>query len=482
MSLAIFVLASGSFGCDNRYSEESAKGNDVTKESYLAFQIFTYGDGPSKQVMPDNSGKLKQTVISIRDRIGMAGQNGRHLGFITGPIALDQTDEQVSSLIVTSFVIALQTDVATGFHIDHGMFWDRLTELNSTESIEWTDWEGTPNTGLRLDWSSKPVKIEPQLCFNSQRVKSAVASRANLIGLEIAKGLKRLHYAGKEHLFIGVIAGWETFIGRAYNTGKRTGYHALRNAGYSKGNPPADINLELGKITTNYLNYWAQNLIKGGVPSGKIFSHIAPFYEFNSSGKINRTVNPEANNLTTPPEVAFGDNILPGFSTYPVAGELEQLRKVLNLKGNPKWASCEGTAIDPGQAATGGQGMTMEGYLGNLFNHGASLVNVFGWDVGDTNNPFRKIAESDESIAAYRKFLKGDSLKEEIIKVPDDQSGGLQSKIREIQEKLPGYVNADNRGIIEPLIKELDGHLRNKEFKEAVETADKILELLKNTE
>ena len=51
-----------------------------------------------------------------------------------------------------------------------------------------------------------------------------------------------------------------------------------------------------------------------------------------------------------------------------------------------------------------GNGMNMEGCLGNLFNHGAVLVNVFGWGVGDRDNPFRKIAERDDALAAYRKF------------------------------------------------------------------------------
>jgi hypothetical protein len=48
----------------------------------------------------------------------------------------------------------------------------------------------------------------------------------------------------------------------------------------------------------------------------------------------------------------------------------------------------------------------MEDYLARMFNHGATLTNVFGWGVGDSANLFCRAAESADSIAAYRKFLR----------------------------------------------------------------------------
>jgi hypothetical protein len=54
----------------------------------------------------------------------------------------------------------------------------------------------------------------------------------------------------------------------------------------------------------------------------------------------------------------------------------------------------------------------METYLGNLFNHGATFVNIFGWGAGPRDNPFRKFAESEKAIEAYQKFLEGETLQE----------------------------------------------------------------------
>lgn len=101
---------------------------------------------------------------------------------------------------------------------------------------------------------------------------------------------------------------------------------------------------------------------------------------------------------------------------------MEQIQAELARNGNPPWASAEGTAIDPGAAEQGGPGISMESYLGNLFNHGAVVVNIFGWDVGPASNPFRKIAENKSAIAAYQKCLRGEDLPSDpAAQVPSSQ-------------------------------------------------------------
>ena len=46
----------------------------------------------------------------------------------------------------------------------------------------------------------------------------------------------------------------------------------------------------------------------------------------------------------------------------------------------------------------------MHHYLARMFNHAATIINVFGWDIGDRDGAFRPATESDEAIAA-RQFL-----------------------------------------------------------------------------
>jgi hypothetical protein len=449
---------------------------------YLAFQIFTSGFDSSqlRQALPPPPAELRRTIVDLRDRIGTAGQRDRRLGFVLGPISFDTNDADVRALIASGFDIALSSGAAVGFHIDDSMFWGRLQNLNTHQNIEWLDWQGTPNTGRRLDWSLKPMEIMPQLCINSPEVRAAVAQRATLIGNAIAHGVARLRRAHREDLYLGVIAGSEAQIGRDFATGRSLGYCALTNAGYSAAHPPADMDRTLGEIIRKFSGYWATSLIAAGAPADKVYSHIA--YLSSTMYEVERRVHPGDARTSylqtinyTPPAVAFCDGCRPGLSTYPQPGHLEQWQRELDKHGDPPWASSEGTAIDPSEAERSGKPMSMEGYLGNLFNHGAVLVNVFGWGVGNANNPFRKIAESDDALGAYRRFLDGRTLAEAPIPIPVLPPAGLADKVRAIAVKLPAWVDAHGPTLVRDNADKLQKALADKRYDDADRAADAIL-------
>src|SRR5208283_1026774 len=108
-------------------------------------------------------------------------------------------------------------------------------------------------------------------------------------------------------------------------------------------------------IVAEFIGFWAQSLIRSGVPDGKVYSHIAFMSDSLYRMSHLKTPSPmavsylEAINFT-PPETAFCAACVPGFSTYPQPGHLEQWQAELGKHGNPPWASTEGTAIDPGVA------------------------------------------------------------------------------------------------------------------------------------
>ncbi|MDQ2767958.1 MAG: hypothetical protein M3Y30_12480 [Gemmatimonadota bacterium] len=453
---------------------------------YLALQLFTgsLDSDQLRQSFPPSATDMRKTIVDLRNRIGTTGTDAHKLGVVLGPISFDNTDTQVRALIDSAFAIALETGVAVGFHIDDQMFWGRVRELATPATIEWLDWQGTPNTGRRLDWSVTPLKVMPQLCLNSAGVQSAVADRALLIGTETAKGIQKLKAAGREELFIGVIAGWESQIGRDFATGKNLGYCALTNAGFNAAHPPPDVDRAREKIITDFISFWAASLVKAGVPKGKVYSHIA----FMSKGvyDIASRQNPSEFPATylqtvdfTPPEAAFCDSCVPGFSTYPQPGHLEQLQAALAKHGSPPWASSEGTSLDPSDTDHGAGDARMEGYLGNLFNHGATLVNIFGWGVGAAANPFRQTAEGDAALSAYRKFLHGWALAEAPLQVPvSPPPADLPDRVRKIQTLLPGWVDKHGSAIVRPLMERLDSELKQQHFQDASKIADQILSLL----
>jgi hypothetical protein len=445
---------------------------------FLAFQIFTRSaDDSAARAFPPPA-QIRATVFALRDKIGATGANGRQLGFILGPISLDNTDDETRALIATGFDVALETGLAVGFHLDDSMFWRRSQQLHNPATLEWLDWKGTLNTGRRLDWSATPLKIEPQLCFNSPIVERVVEERAALIGQEIVRGLGRLHAAGKDNLFVGVISGWETQIGRDFDTGKHLGYCALTNAGYSAADPPADIDAARVQVVNEFIGLWSRSLHNAGLPEGKIYSHIA--YMSSAVYEFARHQNPTAITASwletinfSPPSTAFCDSCIPGLSTYPQPNHLEQWRDELKKHGDPPWASCEGTALDPGRATDPGNSFGMEGYLGNLFNHGAVLVNIFGWAVGDSRNPFRKQAESASALAAYRKFLDGGQMQETpLVAIPPPQ---LIDKIHEVQTLLPPWVDRHGPARVKQDLDALEKAMKQNRFEDADTAATALL-------
>ena len=252
---------------------------------YLAFQVFT--GAPDPTVAIGGSGihplgplparpELAAFVEDVIGRIGTLGKGPTQLAVIFGPLAFDHSEAELERFIDMAFAIGLKHEIAVGFHIDDSMFWARRDDLwRNRENIEWLDWEGTPNTGRRIDWGPQPQKLPPQMCFNSKVIQSEVQRRAtHVFGKAIWAGIERLKQQGKKRLFAGVIAGWETHIGQDFDTGHYLGYHALINRGFSKNNPPPDMNGELEQVVQQFISLWTQGLADAGLPSQQdLLSH-----------------------------------------------------------------------------------------------------------------------------------------------------------------------------------------------------------------
>src|SRR5579871_3398930 len=248
--LSLFAIVSLS-----EVAAPQAQAKERTETRYLAFQVFTgaldpaiaIGDSGMQPLGPmPSQDKLNAFVQDIVHRIGSVGDSHTRLAVIFGPLAFDHSDAEIRRLIAAAFAIALQQKVAIGFHLDDSMFWARRSDLwRNPDNVEWMDWNGTRTTGRRIDWGPQPKKIPPQMCFNSTAIQAEVRRRATtVIGKAIKAGVDQLRRQGKEDLFAGVIAGWETQIGQDFDTGRSLGYHALTHRGFSASHPPHDIDGE----------------------------------------------------------------------------------------------------------------------------------------------------------------------------------------------------------------------------------------------
>lgn len=486
--LAAIVAAGVLWGTGRGAGVAAPPGEEPTR--YLAFQVFTGAPDPAVAIGGSGTGPLaplpdKQAVGAfVRDlvvRIGATGDARTKLAFIEGPLAFDHSDAELQRLIAAAFEIAQAQGIAVGFHVDDSMFCARRKDLwGDPQNVEALDWEGTANTGRRIDWGPAPTKLPPQLCLNAKAVVAEVRRRATeVIGRAVRSGLDQLKAAGREELFAGVIVGWETQIGQDFDSGRAGGFRALANRGYGKGREPADPDRERVQVVQDFIDAWAEGIHAAGIDAGKIYSHVAfmPRRTYDE-GKPGGTY-AEVNHFALP-EVAFGQAHQPGFSTYPQPWVFEQIGEELARHGSPHWASSEGTNLQLG-AGAGESGMVMETYLGRMFNHGATLVNVFAWGIGGEagkGSPFRVATEGEEALAAYRKFLQGERLVEAAYKPPAFLTT-LPPKVRRIQAELGAWVQRTGRQAeVVPLMEKLDRLMKEQRFPEAEKVADELLALL----
>ena len=468
---------------------------------YLVFQIFTYGpnlltptmgEGPSPQParFPDKA-PLRAYIEDIRGRIGTVGDPQTRLGVMLGTLSFDHSDAETTKFIELAFNLALETDVAVGFHIDDSMFWgSRKDLLSNPENIEALDWDGTPCTGRLLNWGKQPTFCAPQMCFNSKPIQREVQQRAAVIGKAIQAGVNRLKQLKRPELFAGAIAGSETEIGQDFKTGKYLGYRALLNRGFSREHPPKDMDGEREKVVQEFIELWSKGLADAGVDPRKIYSHTC-FLSHRAFGgddkditymKRKGEITYSQHNHFAPPWVAFGKYHRPGFSTYPQGGIYEDIYEELSRHQQVGWASCEGTNMQPA-SGPGQTGMNMETYLAKMFNHGATLCNVQSRGIGGPtmrNLGFRVVTEGEEALQAYRKFLKGTPLIEgQTVASLMDR---LPPKIHQVQKDLSSWMHkaghVNHAAEAAALMQKMQDQLKAKNFDEVERTADSLLKMM----
>ncbi|HBK89001.1 MAG: hypothetical protein U0289_06785 [Cyclobacteriaceae bacterium] len=392
-----------------------------TPTQYLAFQLFASGNtepsaayGPLAPLMDQT--KVRSFFEAVHQEVGESANPCRMPAVIIGPLAMDFKTADITALIQQSFQLATTYNIAVGFHIDDGMFWGSRQDLwKNPDNIEWTDWNGTPNTSRYVDWVSG--RLAPMMCFNAPQVKSAVREFMTNIAAAIKTNVDLLP-ADRKNLYAGTIVGWETSLDKDRDTQKTTGYHGLSYLGFSTTNPPADVDAARVQLVHDYMEWMAVPFYEAGLPESKTFAHIAflskEYYDYAV------TVSPDfakqsysALNNFSIPEVLKGKHYVPGISTYPQAEPAKLFQDIYSIVGEAPWVAAESANVILSNVPLP-TGYNTESFLARHYNHGCVLVNVFAFNLrGDPfTNAINDATEGADAIAAYKKFLRGEALKE----------------------------------------------------------------------
>lgn len=324
-----------------------------------------------------------------------------------------------------AFDVAIRNNIAVHFTIDSHE-WENRPDLwnyankdkpgydpKNKANVEWIDWEGTPHPHRYRNWGI-PESMAPVICYNSPHVLREVSRMIDeIVAPPIKAGLDRLKKEGKEHLFSGVTVGAEPALPNYENVDQlrpqiaklmdqdgspktRLGYNALTNKGYSKSKPPKDFGSALAQINQEYTSFWSQKLSEAGIPTQKMYTHVAA-----GAGIVG---SPQVQFTNAPLGIAFNDHSRPGWTTYPVGpfrNDFALLYEELARHGNPHWASSEASPTMGGKHS-----LSMKDYLARHFDYGATVI------VFNTGATSKALSDSltegvwgKEALEAYRDHL-----------------------------------------------------------------------------
>lgn len=231
----------------------------------------------------------------------------------------------------------------------------------TAEWAEYSDWD-TPLQKFYVEWGSPIPEIGLKPNFKSAAVRARVSQDIAVI----AKFVREQIFTDPElkKLFLGIDSGWETEVTPWLTPDHKTGplgFGALSLMGYSKDNPPADFQAELGNIVKDFMKFIANRYENEGIPNAKIYSHT-----LINSNPLRQKANPvDAAKLS---KMQLGASIYGAFDPNLIQNNLT----------NGKWAMIE-TSID-----------FAAHYLSQPTNETPpSFINIYNWGNDFHDKPAR---------------------------------------------------------------------------------------------
>jgi hypothetical protein len=482
--------------------------NDAHDIEYLVFMPPLPGAGPTPDL-------FSRSIQAFAAKLGTTGDGKtRQLGFGFGFPFFVSNESEIRKAIKQGFDFAKQTNVAVHFPVDDHTKWGGRPDLwnwydpaakgynpDNKQNVEWYDWEGTPSKRRYLSPVGTPQQ-SPHMCYNSPAILKEIRRiMTQVVGPAFREEIDKLKQEHKEYLFAGITVGAEAgfddysvvptvsqilpqlrtndpmrlqmlkmlmaaaqLMEEDKAPHSRVGYCSLTNAGYSKTNPPADINAALAAINQQFIEFWDKQFSDAGIPCSRIYTHVAACVRQDDSNNA-------------PIGIVFNPYARPGWTTYPqgvLKNGFQPLYDELAKHGNPTWGGVEANAFGNPNAPVRA---SWEQYLAWHYNHGAKLVSI---NIGAADqwvmSYLGKGAFGGEAMAAYKKFLNGETLIE--AKETSNLMERLPPKIQKIQRELPAWTQKTGNTEAAALMKQLHEQMKAENFEEVEKIADSILKVI----
>jgi hypothetical protein len=370
---------------------------------------------------------LDTSVADLVARIGATGDGRtRQLGFmvVVPPWLLDVAfPGKIATVVSECARVALAEHVAFHLSIESHYSWQTRPDLwnffdpsqpgynpANVANVEWTDWSQAGYRWRFVDWGAPQNLGAPHMCYLSTAVQSEVARLGGLVGSATRAAMDVLAEAGHPELFSGITVDSEPSLDNYTDVDVldpalgelmtdagapkvRLGYCAFTALGYSAANPTPDAGATAAIANQIFIQSWASAVAGAGVPTNRLYTHIAASPEGLSLGFAN-----------APISIAFVDAARPGWTTYPVgslATNFQPLLTALAAHGNPHWGGTEAAPFTPAGAVDAYE------YLREHYAAGATVVVMNTGATGSLGSVLENAVYGPQAIVAYQRFLAG---------------------------------------------------------------------------
>lgn len=471
----------------------AAVGN-AAEPHYLIFQLGTES-GDFERFFPE---------VQAEFRAAPAGSL-RQVGFGLALFTLKTPIEDLRRQVTHALDISEKSGLPVLFKLDDVNF---NLEYTDPSMVEWTAFpkpgevHGPPAKYYWLNWGTW-VALPPPPNFESPAFRREVKKRLEEGVLPpLLERLARWKQQNRSYLFAGIVLGWETGIPEyrplrqspvlprderrqitmsKEELGEQLGYASLyakgwtqqkiRDAARQSGKSEEDVTTEaLFQVIHDYSAFWTKTVHDAGIPKERIYTHgVAwesvpdaqlPAPWFRKSSRI-------------PPIWAHvNNNSRPGYTSG--AGQFEPgaLVKLLRAAGaSDGWGAVEAYVRDvESQEAFGG-------YLRQLFDSGAHMVDIFGWTApGSPYDPKR----APGALRAVHAWLEGKELPRATgLTTRATPPQALHQKVIRLQSLVQKHQQeGSDMQPLRDLMQGFEPLMRQQKFNEAEALVDRALGLM----
>jgi hypothetical protein len=493
---------------------------------FLLAPLFAFLDVPAQAGAPSAAGEPTYLVFQLgtenRNFEGLVPEvkaefgaqpagSPRYIGFGVALLTFKTPIDELRRIVTRALDMAEESGLPIYFQLDDMNF---MPEYSDDSMVEWTAFPKPGETiGPRakyywLNWGSWQA-LPPTPNFESPAIRQEISKRLKEGVLPpLLERLARWKKQKRSYLFAGICVGWETGIPeyRSFRQAgilardkqqqitmteaeqsEQLGYASLHARGWTQqkieerarqsGESVEDVTTDLlFEVIHDYTAFWARTAHDAGIPKERIYTHGVAWESLPDPKRHSPAPWAGKSSRIPPLWVTINPYCRPGYTVGNGMVDAKGLVRILRAAGvNDGWGGVEAYVRGVESETAFG------GYLRQLFDNGASLLDIWGWTApGTPYDPKR----APGALRAVHTWLEGKELP--LTEAAGGLPPGTPPSLREKLTQLGSlFMRRNMQGVdLQPasdLMRDFRPLLEQQKFSEAEALVDRVLKLLEES-